>query len=107
MTRSRYNHPFSSLDIIHMECRVLEAGKNGIDTYIAFPTAIYGVAEGFVKLFGVLHDFCIATSRKLGFVPYIGAGTNTINSVSFPQSWPPGGALLTVCRFTSWTLPHS
>jgi nucleoside-diphosphate-sugar epimerase len=61
-------------------CRVLEAGKNNkIDTYIVFPSGIYGYSEGPVRALGVIQLLMYEKAKELGFVPYIGEGTSIFN----------------------------
>jgi hypothetical protein len=63
--------------------RVLTAGQSGeIGTYIIFPSGLYGLPAGPAKSLGTIQSLMISTSKKLGFVPYVGEGTAIFNTVS-------------------------
>jgi hypothetical protein len=66
-----------------MARRVLEAGKGGrINTYIIFPSGVYGQSVGPVKALGVIQLLMALKAKELGFVPFVGAGTSIFNSAS-------------------------
>lgn len=59
---------------------VLNAGKEGeINTYIVFPSGVYGEAAGPIPALGVIQLIFREKAQELGFVPYVGEGSAIFN----------------------------
>ncbi|KAI9860986.1 MAG: hypothetical protein M1824_002752 [Vezdaea acicularis] len=64
------------------DVEVLEGGKDGrINTYIIFPSGVYGPSVGPLSAPGVIQVFMEAKAKELGVVPYIGEGSSNFNSI--------------------------
>ena len=64
---------------------VLEAGNQGLETYILCPSVVYGTAAVGAKNVGVGYQLILENAGSLGFVPYIGNGSAILSAVWMPQ----------------------
>ena len=60
----------------------MDAGKAGeIGTYIVFPSGLYGEGVGPTNPLRVIQLIFREKAKELGFVPYVGDGSSTFNSL--------------------------
>ena len=72
-----------------MSNRVLEAGKTGeVNTYIIFPSGVYGRSVGPKKALGIIQLLYKLQAEEVGFVPYIGEGSGIFQSLHV-EDFPP------------------